>query len=468
MIINENDAGVNILHLISGCDSKYRDEILRFILAEFKSKINLQTPSGPLNDYFTAAHFAAEGGYSTTLSILLDHGADPNILDQRSLSVYDVASASEHFNCILVLERHLNSLNLAKLAIQNGNSSPKSCCSRLDSNKKLNPEQCLISPGKSLTPTNSPKGNSISKLKKQIPFSPFTNDKYTEDINSIVHEDTAYDFRIKLLKCSPSEPFKPSPSGDNEFSEIDSSIKDLSDVELRNMLKRAGLDPGPIVASSRRVYERQLQRFLQGKRRISSVENPLPLPAYSKNINDLASENFDLEKAVSLDIEFKKQFENEKKAKFEYFNYLLIDPRIVFSHDSVKSLSPDFKTFIKAIFYVGKGKTQRPLEHLYEAQNINKRSSSKACRISEIWKSDRGVISHRVFDGKSEKEAIARESLMIDALYRRNLCNLIAGKNLTGFPKTERDKDLIGCYFIYQAFKLFLINDPHEIRLDNF
>ena len=50
------------------------------------------------------------------------------------------------------------------------------------------------------------------------------------------------------------------------------------------------------------------------------------------------------------------------------FNYLLLDPR------AVDSMSPDdgesgcFLKFIEGVFYVGKGKNARPLQHLLEAR----------------------------------------------------------------------------------------------------
>lgn len=45
-----------------------------------------------------------------------------------------------------------------------------------------------------------------------------------------------------------------------------------------------------------------------------------------------------------------------------YFNYFLMDP---------KYLQPtvNFKEFVESIFYVGKGKSGRPFQHLKDAKN---------------------------------------------------------------------------------------------------
>lgn len=75
------------------------------------------------------------------------------------------------------------------------------------------------------------------------------------------------------------------------------------------------------------------------------------------------------------------------------FNYLLIDPRITnnlpvrgknLSHREI------FKTFVEAIFYIGKGSRARPYAHLYDA-----------CRY---WKGEKGKgVDAMIADTKMPK-----------------------------------------------------------------
>ena len=50
------------------------------------------------------------------------------------------------------------------------------------------------------------------------------------------------------------------------------------------------------------------------------------------------------------------------------FNYLLIDPRITEQLDTKAGELERFKIFLKAIFYIGKGQKDRPLQHLVNAK----------------------------------------------------------------------------------------------------
>lgn len=50
------------------------------------------------------------------------------------------------------------------------------------------------------------------------------------------------------------------------------------------------------------------------------------------------------------------------------FNYLLIDPRITQQLATTVGDLQRFKVFVQAIFYVGKGQKDRPLQHLVDAK----------------------------------------------------------------------------------------------------
>lgn len=68
------------------------------------------------------------------------------------------------------------------------------------------------------------------------------------------------------------------------------------------------------------------------------------------------------------------------------FTYLLLDPRITKDLPTrVDEITPieTWKTFIKSIFYIGKGTQSRPNDHMNEAMHawigINKCRSGKVC-----------------------------------------------------------------------------------------
>lgn len=111
-----------------------------------------------------------------------------------------------------------------------------------------------------------------------------------------------------------------------------------------------------------------------------------------------------------------------------FFNYLLLSP-----------CEPvcDFRGFVEAAFYIGKGKNSRSLQHLREAGGksckvrgnldgpmtviqqwtaLLSQQSQKMVKIQEIWRAGRGVLSLHVFNNTSANEAFCREAAMIDCM----------------------------------------------------
>ncbi|NXP09673.1 ANKL1 protein, partial [Thinocorus orbignyianus] len=105
------------------------------------------------------------------------------------------------------------------------------------------------------------------------------------------------------------------------------------------------------------------------------------------------------------------------------FNYLLLDPRTT-QNLPLRShrLSPAecFRTFVNAIFYVGKGTRARPYCHLAEALSQHRAGTQKGCpkvrRILEIWGSGQGVVSVLCFQNTVPAEAYTREGCLVEAL----------------------------------------------------
>jgi hypothetical protein len=68
---------------------------------------------------------------------------------------------------------------------------------------------------------------------------------------------------------------------------------------------------------------------------------------------------------------FKNHFPTYKESKHHY-NYLYLDPRVLYVGDPEQELF-NFITFVRSIFYVGKGTGDRAMAHLRETRNeLNK------------------------------------------------------------------------------------------------
>ena len=263
-----------------------------------------------------------------------------------------------------------------------------------------------------------------------------------------------------------------------ENNNFEDSIANLNDSQIRNELNAIGNPPGPLTPTTRNLYIKKLRSYRKGN--LSPNKIDVPLPGYSRQLNmfvqNVISFNNDGSK---LEIELIKEMEKLlKRGKQTYFTYLLLDPRLTNNLPSqAASMDPQqintilFKEFIKAIFYVGKGQGSRPHDHLYEAAKKygtkSNLKSKKVRKIIEIWTQDKGVISLQCFLNISNKEALTREKLMIDALGLENLTNI---KNGTKVPLKWNDfkKKICGSFLLFKAFQLLLISGERQIkRFDN-
>ena len=126
-----------------------------------------------------------------------------------------------------------------------------------------------------------------------------------------------------------------------------------------------------------------------------------------------------------------------------------------------------FRTFISAIFYVGKGSGRRPFQHLYEAMKSEPGSkvSEKISKIHDIWKDDKGVVVLEVFKNRIAAEAFTREAAMIDAVGCENLTNVKGGDYYGVANSWDPEKKLaLGTFLIFKAFKIFLQEGERQIR----
>ncbi|KAM7140186.1 ankyrin repeat and LEM domain-containing protein 1 isoform 3-T3 [Molossus nigricans] len=149
------------------------------------------------------------------------------------------------------------------------------------------------------------------------------------------------------------------------------------------------------------------------------------------------------------------------------FTYLLLDPRKT-QNLPARAFSLTwaecFRTFVKAIFYVGKGTRARPNVHLWEALGYRGRSGKQACpkvqQILDIWASRRGVVSLHCFQHVVAVEAYTREACLVDALGIQMLTNQKQGHCygvVSSWSPTRRRR--LGVHLLHRALLVFLAED---------
>ena len=189
-------------------------------------------------------------------------------------------------------------------------------------------------------------------------------------------------------------------------------------------------------------------------RALSALEEEMAKPF--NNISDQAAETVNL-------------LTREKACKAS-FNYLLLDPNITRNLPlRVFSVSDQtlWRSFVKAVFYVGKGSRSRPFQHLYEAvkEKKSKKISAKILRIRSIWEAGGGVVVVQVFHNTLAVEAFTREAAIIDAIGCANLTNLKGGDYYGRTAGWLEEKKLrLGTFLLFKAFKIFLQEGERQIR----
>ncbi|XP_034120192.1 ankyrin repeat and LEM domain-containing protein 1 [Drosophila guanche] len=165
----------------------------------------------------------------------------------------------------------------------------------------------------------------------------------------------------------------------------------------------------------------------------------------------------------------------QDQSDLQYFNYLLLDPRVTNklpSRASRMHCIDIWFTFLRAIFYVGKGKGIRPYIHFMQAEKLLEKPDSikqakdpKLALILSIWEQQRGVLLMRVFRGISSTDAQTREASMISALSMNHLTNRRMGAYFgpTKDKFTPSQRKLLGIALLYKLMKHFISKEEREI-----
>ncbi|GAB0200567.1 ankyrin repeat and LEM domain-containing protein 1 [Grus japonensis] len=244
----------------------------------------------------------------------------------------------------------------------------------------------------------------------------------------------------------------------------------VSDEALRRRLQALGDDPGPVTELTRRLYLRRLEELVRGPRGRSAGHSPeLAAALRTGHVPDCAQDELALARQFDRPDRSRRWREGLVKSSF---NYLLLDPRTT-QNLPLRShrLSPAkcFRTFVKAIFYVGKGTRARPYCHLAEALSQHRAGTQKGCpkvrRILEIWASGQGVISVHCFQSTVPAEAYTREGCLVEALGLQTITNQRKG-NCYGvaasWPAERRRR--LGVHMLHRAMRIFLAEGERQLR----
>jgi len=176
-------------------------------------------------------------------------------------------------------------------------------------------------------------------------------------------------------------------------------------------------------------------------------------------------------------VDFVQNFMTPKKTSKSFYNYVLLDPYVLqrtnFSGNNLRTgllqNSEKFHAFLKAIFYVGKGSANRPLQHLVEAKErwmtkARRRlpDNSKLDKVVSIWEKGQGVFVLSLFHHSAELEANAYEAAMIDSigLGCSHLTNMRKGSYLNT-PATnwsQKTKNQFGAYLLHKAYCSYVVS----------
>uniref|UniRef100_A0A3Q0S438 LEM domain-containing protein n=1 Tax=Amphilophus citrinellus TaxID=61819 RepID=A0A3Q0S438_AMPCI len=260
---------------------------------------------------------------------------------------------------------------------------------------------------------------------------------------------------------------------------VDTSLKEneegLTDKELRLRLVELGESPGPISSRTRPTYMRRLCRLVQ-----ETNCQPRHFLGYSQELCKVL-QTFNLPDCQADEQALCQQFDQpDQNRKWREgiikssFNYLLLDPRVTKNlpfRSHTMTPKECFQTFIRAIFYVGKGKRSRPYSHLYEALEYYKgdKTSKKLCpkvqHILQVWNAEQGVVSLHCFQNVIPVEAYTREACMVEVLGLKMLTNQKRGDfyGIVSNWQAKRKREL-GIHLLYRAMQIFLAEGERQLR----
>ncbi|XP_069072909.1 ankyrin repeat and LEM domain-containing protein 1 [Pleurodeles waltl] len=303
-------------------------------------------------------------------------------------------------------------------------------------------------------------------IERHYPCTDDSTQDSTSSNDTIIYDWTTYKSQLSEPNVKRKNPLKVNGN------KISPELYRLSNDDIMAKLRELGENPGPVTSLTRRVYLALLDKLMKDPQTKASQSE------YSPELT-LALRNFQIPDCTEDEMILSRQFDKpDKNVKWREgvlkssFNYLLLDPRVTRNLPCRclnLSQAECFRTFISAVFYVGKGKRSRPYSHLYEALTHYKTSKKQACpkvqHILDIWQTGLGVVSLHCFQNAIPVEAYTREACMVDAIGIKMLTNQKKG-NYYGYsqdwPMKRRRR--LGVLMLHRAMQIFLAEGERQLR----
>lgn len=453
------------LHFAAGYQSKNQYDIVSVIL-----KYN-GNPNYRARDGSTPVHICVLWDHRRILNLLLLHGGNPSQKDFRGKSSLDLAK-EESQECLHVILFHSRNYceNSTKLELESTCGTNNVVSYNTDS--QFSELESLLS--------ELNVGFCLDHNETDLPIS--------QSISLDSSGTVEYNFH---LKSGPSDSSASSAGSlyttavieikNDSLAVILKSLENLSPCQIKNELLSMGFDPGPITDDLKKNYIKKLAKLKFESGKVKPLANPpiKLLHGYPDELVSILMKKVDSEEMRKLDHELSKDFGRpDPKKKWRdgtrktCFNYLLLDPEITKKLSSASKINfqEQFARFIQSVFYIGKGQSNRPYEHLNIALKIYRNQSKtpltkKLNRILSIWRKNMGIICVRCFQNAIPTEALTREACMIDSIALKNLTNEKRGE-IYGKAKlwTDKQRRKYGAYLMTRALQVYLNDGERQIR----
>uniref|UniRef100_A0A0N5B832 GIY-YIG domain-containing protein n=1 Tax=Strongyloides papillosus TaxID=174720 RepID=A0A0N5B832_STREA len=383
-------------------------------------------------DGMTALHLAAMSDNLPMVKLLLHMGADYNVIDNFGRTPITLAAGESYLYLQSLIMKSKKSAENEKKEKKFGKFKFIRQLFSSKKMKKLFSKSDFQTTNDDMKQTNTnTQANEVQETKKEDYYTPIVKKQPPFNPNYIKNTNT--------VELQPPIPPR------KDYESIDDVINDGCDEDIKNDVS---------------ILCNQLKdATFFGSKKSSCKQYSIILNKFSNFENDeLISEGTKLDKLLKEEMN-NVNTPTKKNKSPNYFNYLLLDPRLANQND--------FLSFVGGIFYVGKGTTSRPKAHFIET--IKKREEGnlqceKTKKISELWENGMGVISLQINQNVVEAEALSREAAIIEAININNLTNKKKGEYHGGTGKwSVREKELLGCICLKKAFHMFQIDEPRPI-----
>uniref|UniRef100_A0A8C2LNS7 Ankyrin repeat and LEM domain containing 1 n=1 Tax=Cricetulus griseus TaxID=10029 RepID=A0A8C2LNS7_CRIGR len=456
-------------------------------------------PNARSAEALTPVHVAAAWGCRGALELLLSGGGDPTLRDQDGLRPLDWALQQRHHNCARVLRELDGPPGAREPAGEQSHLEHAMCRGRvfagspglttpphvsLASEQHMSPAKLAAAGEVPVKPlelcsseaTRSPDCSSDTSFVTALEDSPQPQHPAGTPGSAAdpwlsrgakAAGDGALSCQLQALTLTREATNVPSQPGDRDPGALhpQGPVSPMSDLQLLQALRALGHSPGPVTPFTRGYYLRRLQEAQASLGHSPELAEALK----TGHVPDCQADEAALAQHFQRLDPAKRWREGVTKSSF---TYLLLDPRQTQglpARASSLTLAECLQSFVRAIFYVGKGTRARPDAHLWEALGYREWPGKKACpkiqRILAIWDSGRGVISLHCFQHAVAVEAYTREACLLDALGIQTLTNQKQGHyygEVAYWPPTRRRR--LGVYLLHRALQVFLAEGERELR----